>query len=51
MCYSNKGLLQLVAIIIHSNELLDPPCVTTRARDFIVEGGEERVTFYSCHGE
>ena len=46
-----KGLLQLVAIIKQSNELLDPPCFTVRACDFIVEGGEERVTSYPCHGE
>ena len=41
-----KGLLQLVAIIKHSNELLDPLCVTIRTCDFIAEGGEGRVTSY-----
>ena len=43
--YVAKGLLQLVAIIKQSNELLDPPCVTIRACDFIAEG-EGRVTSY-----
>ena len=48
--YVAKGLLQLVATIKQSNELLDSPCVTMRACDSIVEG-EERVTSYPCHGE